>query len=316
MMLAARSPSSSPLKSFIYRINYGRYRKNKLKLSAYKKITKQALPLFFRGGDIISFAPISNGVYEPEIKALIDHFSSNGYANFLIDIGANIGLSSCQSGKGFQEVHMFEPNPNCLSILKVNAKIALRHRNYVIHEYGLGPKQETLKLYVPYDNWGGAFVKSNDNEYDEALLSSKDGHGTFDIKNYDVLDVAIESADEKLGSLFASLTARNLTHGVIKIDVEGFEKLVISAILKTCPTNFQAFVIFENWKEGGSLQQLQNTNPRISLYKLTEHKSTWAGAPRWLNSLVNVLKGGTNTTLVPIQPTMTAGTYVMEIRGA
>ena len=306
--------TASILQQFTYRLRYSTYRKNKLKLSAYKKLTKQALPLFFRGGDIISFAPLANGVYEPEIKALIDHLASSGYADFLIDIGANIGLSSCQSGAGFQEVHMFEPNPNCLSILKVNAKIALRHRNYVIHEYGLGSQQEVLQLYVPYDNWGGAFVKSSSNEYDEALLSSKDGHGKFDLKNYDVLDVAIEPAAERLAQLFASLAAKKLTQGVIKIDVEGFEKLVIDAILATCPTSFHAFVIFENWKEGGSLQQLETTNPRVRLYKLTEHKTTWAGAPRWLNSCINFFKGSLSTTLVPIQETLTAGSFVMEIR--
>jgi FkbM family methyltransferase len=308
--------SSTALQSFSYRTTYARYRKNSLKLSAYKRLTKQALPLFFRGGDIISYGPLANGVYEPDIKALIDHLSSNGYGNFLIDIGANIGLSSCQSGAGFQEIHMFEPNPNCLSILKVNTKIALRKHNYVIHEYGLGSQQETLQLFVPYDNWGGGFVKSKSNDYDEALLSSKDGYGKFDLKNYDVLDVAIESASEKLAQLFASLAEKKLCHGVIKIDVEGFEKLVIDAILATCPAKFNAFVIFENWKEGGSLQQLQATHSRINTFKLTTRRSALVGAPRWLNSCIDFFKGGHNTTLVPIAETMTAGTYVMEIKNA
>jgi FkbM family methyltransferase len=308
--------TASTLQRFNYRLSYSAYRKNKLKLSAYKKLTKQTLPLFFRGGDIISFAPLANGVYEPEIKALIDHLAGSGYADFFIDIGANIGLSSCQSGAGFQEIHMFEPNPNCLSILKVNAKIALRHRNYIIHEYGLGTKQEILQLYVPYDNWGGAFVKSSSNEYDEALLSSKDGHGKFDLKNYDVLDVAIEPAAERLAQLFASLAAKKLAQGVIKIDVEGFEKLVIDAILATCPADFHAFVIFENWKEGGSLQQLHDAHPRIRIYKITEHKTTWTSAPRWLNSCINFFKGSLSTTLEPLQATLTAGSFVMEIKPA
>ena len=57
----------------------------------------------------------------------------------------------------------------------MNAKIALRQRNYIIHKYGLGSKQEILQLYVPYDNWRCAFVKSSSNDYDKALPSSKDG---------------------------------------------------------------------------------------------------------------------------------------------
>ena len=306
---------STALKSFTHHTTYARYRKNSLKLSAYKKLTTHALPLFFRGRDIISYGPLANGVYEPDIKALIDHLSSCGYADFLIDIGANIGLTSCQSGAGFQEVHMFEPNPNCLGILKVNAKIALGKHNYFIHEYGLGSRQETLALYVPYDNWGGGFVKSKSNDYDEALLSSKDGYGQFDLKNYDVQDVAIESATEKLAELFASLAAKNYRQGVIKIDVEGFEKLVIDSILATCPANFSVFLIFENWKEGSSLQALQTAHPNIKIYRLTTQRSALTGAPRWVNSCIDFFKGGHNTTLVPISDAMTAGTYVIEVKG-
>lgn len=305
--------TSAVQQSFSYRTSYTAYRKHNLKLSAYKKLTRRALPLFFRGSDIISYGPLANGVYEPDIKALIDHLSNSGYADFLIDIGANIGLTSCQSGSGFKVVHMFEPNPNCLCILKVNASIALRNRNYVIHEYGLGSLQETLQLYVPFDNWGGGFVKSKSNDYDESLLSSKDGYGTFDLKNYDVLDVAIEPASNKLAELFASLATQKLNHGVIKIDVEGFEKLVIDAIAATCPADFSVFVIFENWKEGGDLHELHATYPRLKTYKLTTHRSTLHWAPRWLNSCIDFFTGGHNSTLVPALHSMTAGTYVMAI---
>ncbi|MFM2084091.1 MAG: hypothetical protein RLY95_909, partial [Pseudomonadota bacterium] len=129
-----------------------------------------------------------------------------------------------------------------------------------------------------------------------------------------VLDVAIEPAAERLAQLFESLAAKKLTQGVIKIDVEGFEKLVLDALLATCPADFHAFVIFENWKEGGSLQQLHDAHPRIRIYKLTEHKATWTGAPRWLNSCINFFKGSLSTTLEPIQETLTAGSFVMEIK--
>jgi hypothetical protein len=69
------------------------------------------LAVIFRGGDVISMTSISNGVYEPHIKFLIDYLAEK-------DIGLlnrhrrNIGLTSCQSGRNFREIHMFEPNPD------------------------------------------------------------------------------------------------------------------------------------------------------------------------------------------------------------
>ena len=66
---------------------------------------------------------IANGVYEPHIKFLIDYLAEKGYSDFLIDIGANIGLTSCQSGNSFKEIHMFEPNPDCVNILKVKESL-------------------------------------------------------------------------------------------------------------------------------------------------------------------------------------------------
>ena len=146
------------------------------------------------------------GEWEPHIrKVLLEHCKEG--MNFM-DIGANIGLSSCQSGQKFKEVHLYEPNPNCVSILKINANIALRGVNYVIHEYGLGAQSEKLQLYVPYDNWGGAFLKSDVNEYDDALLSSKDGYGKFKEENYDILEVQIEDARKSIAELFESVVSQ------------------------------------------------------------------------------------------------------------
>ena len=184
-----KNTASEICKKYNFQQSYISYRKQKLRFSFYKKLTRRALPLFTKGGDIISIPPLANGIYEPEITELINHFAANNLADFFIDIGANIGLSSCQCGDKFGEVHMFEPNPDCVHILKVNSRIALRNKPYVINEFGLGSKKESLKLYVPYDNWGGAFIRSVDNEYNQNLLSQKDGYGDFNEENYQVLDV-------------------------------------------------------------------------------------------------------------------------------
>ena len=67
---------------FEYSIAYSTYRRHKLRYGLFKKITKHALPLFFKGGDIISINPLVNGVYEPEIKALIDYLANHGHQDF------------------------------------------------------------------------------------------------------------------------------------------------------------------------------------------------------------------------------------------
>ena len=71
---------------------------SKIKELIYKWLTKDALPLFLRGQDNITFSPLVLGYHEIRIKQLIEHCAKNGYQDFLLDIGANIGLSSCQSG--------------------------------------------------------------------------------------------------------------------------------------------------------------------------------------------------------------------------
>ena len=298
--------------SFNYWVDFKRNRISKLRYSVLKKLSKKSLPLFFKGGDIISLDPIANGTYESDIKALIDHFADNGMDGFLLDIGANIGLSSCQSGRKFKEVHMYEPNPNCVSILKINANIALRGVNYAIHEYGLGAASESLQLYVPYDNWGGAFVKSDANEYDDALLSSKDGYGNFVKENYDIVDVQIQAAAKCIAERFEALMNKGLTKGVIKVDAEGYEKFIVNTILTVKPKQMECMIIFENWKDEVTPADYFMQQTELSaLYKLESLKNRYASAPRWLNSWLNFLRGGYSVALSQVGEKFSSGTYLL-----
>lgn len=294
--------------------NFKEYRTRKLRYSLFKKLSRNALPLFFKGGDIISIDPIANGLYEPDVKSLIEHFADNGFNDFLLDIGANIGLSSCQSGRKFKELHLFEPNPNCVSILKINANIALRGVPYNIHEFGLGSSSATLQLYVPFDNWGGAFVKSSENEYDESLLSAKDGYGTFNRDNYDVLPVQIESASRVLTDIFEKLKAQGHTRGVIKVDAEGYEKFIVNTVLAVKPQGMECAVIFENWKNQVSVADyFSNVPTQGCLFRLDNDKTLYSSAPRWFNSLMNLLRGGFSHVLKEVQGELSGGTYLLVI---
>lgn len=256
---------------------------------------------------------IANGVYEPHIKSLIDYSAGKGYSDFLIDIGANIGLTSCQSGRNFREVHMFEPNPDCVHILKVNSKIALGGTRYHIYEHGLGSTNEFLKLYIPRNNWGGAFIKHSSNSYSDDLLASKDGYTSFDMENYELSDIEVRAADEVLKKLFSDLSSRQLSCGIVKIDVEGFELPILKSIVDTLPSNFKLIVIFENWGHSINVECLKRANQNICLKYLEKKKVIHPWLPKWLNSLFLFFRGGYDIVLSTTDEVSNVGDYVLEI---
>lgn len=232
-----------------FRLNDSLFRKyffqHKAKL--FRLLTAKSLPLFFRGGDGISTDPQVFGYWEVHLKSLIDHYAQEGFSDFFIDIGANIGLTSCQSGNAFKEVHCFEPNTDCFSILKINTKLSLSKPIVFLNNYGLGAQKCQSNLYVPRGNWGGGFIHDENNSYSDSEIGKKEDCEDFSAINYDVMSIQIESADEKLANLFQSLLTKSLTSGFIKIDVEGYEPLIVKSIAKTIPKNFRAVILFECW---------------------------------------------------------------------
>ena len=223
--------------------------RNSVRQRIFRFLTKNSLPLLLRGGDIISVDPQLNGYHEFHIKRLIELFAEYGYGDFLIDIGANIGLTSCQSGDRFKQVYMFEPNPDVFSILRINAKVALRKCTYHLYNVGLGETTGTTTLTVPVHNWGGAFIRGSNNAYTDGILANKDGFSSLASGSYDYIEIKIESAVEVLERLFSEITKSNLRGGVIKVDVEGYEPVVLNAIADTLPASVKVMIVYENWDD-------------------------------------------------------------------
>lgn len=218
-----------------------------LKVKLFRLLTKSSSRLFLKGGDLISIAPQISGKHEPVLSGFITRCAQTGYGDYLIDIGANIGLISCQTGSHFDMVHMFEPNPLCAQILSVNAAMMLRQGHFQVHPVGIGRRQSELTLTVPKNNWGGAFVKTDDNAYSHEVLAQKDGFSFFDAANYFEVTVTIADGITTLTKIFDELTANGKTAGVIKIDVEGLEIPILNAIARTLPDNAKVVIVFENW---------------------------------------------------------------------
>lgn len=240
-----------------------------IKTKLFSVLSKQSMSAFVRGGDIISIGPIAFGTHEPQVAAAIKHFSDAGYRDFLIDIGANIGLTSLQCGSWFKTVFAFEPNPLCHGILETNLMMNLEAGSFNVLKFGLGANEQECKLRVPRHNWGGAHIINDDNSYSEDILLAKDGFSEIDERNYVNLSVNIKSAKKEIKKLFTSLIEAKMTSGVIKIDVEGFEPLIIKAIAETITDKIEVCVIFENLASTVNLDLLASLFSRpVSIYYL------------------------------------------------
>jgi FkbM family methyltransferase len=232
--------------NFNFKRSYFSLAMDAIKILLFKMITHKSCNLFLRAGDFISSRPLLTGLHEPKITRLIDHFSMAGYHDFLIDIGANIGLTSCQNGQSFKKIFMYEPNPLCFKILEVNTIIALKNKNYKLFNYGLGKGNRVINLSVPLTNWGGAFIKDKYNIYSNEILYKKDGFLDFRKKNYSDIQIKLRDSTKELKKVFNFLIKRKLTAGVIKIDVEGYEPIILTGIAQSIPKACKVVIIFES----------------------------------------------------------------------
>jgi FkbM family methyltransferase len=241
----------------LYNLTPLRFLKIRFLIIFFKKITRRSSDIFVRGGDIISLGPLIFGVHEETLTKYIDNIADKGSSDFFIDIGANIGLTSSQNGVKFKRIFCFEPNPLCVNILKTNLAISLTEGSFKIFDFALGDEDGEFNLHIPKHNWGGAFIKSN-NEYPDDVLGQKDGFKSIDRKNYLITTVQVKNAEVVFKNLFSLLISENLQKGVIKIDVEGYEKKVLIAIAKSIPPSIEATIVFENHDPEFDIDEIQN----------------------------------------------------------
>lgn len=262
-----------------------------LRFSVFKKLTANSCQLFMRGGDYISILPQISGVWEPALTKLIGFFVELGNDDFLIDVGANIGMTSCQNGGAFKEVHMFEPNPLCFAILGVNTQISLDPALVNVYPFGLGDVEKRVSLTVPKHNWGGGFVNDPTNSYGADVLVQKDGFSDFDPSKYYSIEILIKSAEEEFARLFSELRGRGRLRGVVKIDVEGYERTVLAGLAKALPEDFKVFVVFESWDSNFDMAGvLDEFGGRAVAYKLSRQapwKDHWPSLLKGIASLFN-----------------------------
>ncbi|HEY3346442.1 MAG TPA: FkbM family methyltransferase [Nitrospirota bacterium] len=300
--------------NFLFKESFNSVLVHRFRKIFFKSLTKNSSSLFLRGRDIISINPQINGIHEPVITSLINNFADEGYSDFLVDIGANIGLISCQTGNRFKQVHMFEPNPYCCKILEVNTLIALNKTDYRINNYGLGDENKKCLLTVPRHNWGGAFIKDKSNSYDDRILANKDEFESIIDSNYFTVDIEIRKASEALDDVFKDLIDKNLTKGVIKIDVEGFEPTVLKGIAESIPPQLNALIIFESLDAAFDMATIvRSFNGRAIPYKLvrqTPWKNHW---PKALKALALLFKPEFSNRIMANKDEDWSGNIILQI---
>lgn len=126
-----------------------------------------------------------------------------------VDVGAHVGQHTMFMSRYAKEVHAFEPYPPVLQRLERHIEIN-KLTNVIVHPVGLGAKEESLPFFKPP-------------EANEAI-------GSFVPKIYDVntpyTDLKIMRGDTALQSTTGRVA-------LIKIDVEGYERFVLSGLTAT-----------------------------------------------------------------------------------
>ena len=274
---------------------------------------RRSLPLFVRGHDAISLDPLVNGHWDPVVQALFRHASANGFGDFFIDIGANIGLTSCQCGDLFREVLMFEPNPEIFPILELNASLTLHKCHKRTFNFGLGPVACNTHLNVPADNFGGAFVHDGHNAYPDTLFAAKHLRATFDLAHYRQIPIRIAATTEILTPLFAQLQGQGLARGVIKLDVEGYETAIIEDLARCLPAAVSCLIVFENWDANLDVDAMLGKFARPArAYQLVRNP-----APRgalWKDLPGMMLSRGAHFSLQPVRAGACAGEIVLAVQ--
>lgn len=125
-----------------------------------------------------------------------------------IDIGANVGLWSCELVENFEKVIAFEPVKEFIQCYEKNVKKS----NYLMYECALGKEESFINMNIVQGNTGHSHI-------DKSTI----GKGSISLKTLD------------------SFNLSNVD--MIKIDVEGFENEILQGSLNTIQTNRPILVI-------------------------------------------------------------------------
>lgn len=242
-----------------------------------KKLISPASNFYLKPNNIISHRPTLFGYHEPHLEALFKSVSAT-HDDFLLDIGANVGMTSAIAGGGFRDIHCVEPNRTLAKILDVNLELNGMAHKSTIHTVGLGDEDKVEALWIPRINFGGAFIKQG-NAYDD----SNDTVQRPSDEDYIIQDVQLVDARPWLSDLFDR--HQQWRNGLIKIDVEGFELKIFKALLETLPKKISTVIVMENFLNTIDFQTFAAPNHDLEWFGFYKTKSWFKSIPFKLLSM-------------------------------
>ena len=144
-----------------------------------------------------------------------------------LDIGANVGLWSCDLVDNFEHVVAFEPVLEFIHCFEKN----VTSTNYTMHNAALGNKESSIEMNIVQGNTGHSHIDPN------SL-----GKGTIPLK------------------LLDSFNLSNVD--LIKIDVEGFEEEILQGGKETILRNLPVIVVEQQKHE---YKDATETKPSIEI---------------------------------------------------
>ena len=163
------------------------------------------------------------GAYEKSELLLLRELVENSSEAIFLDVGANVGQHSLFMSRYCRQVHSFEPYPAVRK--KLEMKIRLNKiENITVHPVGLGERDEALPYFAPQgSNTGtGSFLDQVDGNQQVPTSRLQIVHGDRLVEKLHLQELHL-----------------------IKIDVQGFERFVLSGlhntILKYRPAIYMEF---------------------------------------------------------------------------
>ena len=202
------------------------------------------------------------GAYEKGMLNFIQKSLENSKNKVFLDIGANVGHHSLFASKYASQVFSFEPYEKVRKALEEKVRIN-NLKNVTVVPYALGSANEELTFFEPADfNTGtGSFIQD--------FKPTNENKG---------LKLIVRNGSE----LFSELGVKNI--GLIKLDVEGFEALVLKGILPILASE-RPVIIMEYSKES---QKLFEDNPVVKDFLRSHYSMKIFNNPNKTNFQLNI----------------------------
>lgn len=233
------------------------------------KLVKVQPNLFLSASDTIALEPLIFGTYEHGLTELVKFLSKQGYQSAFFDIGANIGLSAFYCGAHFEKIFCFEPNPQLIDVLRANTN-SLKHKT-TIFDCGLGNEDKSTVLVVPKHNRGGGYIRDENQSLSPDELAAKDKLQADNMHDmYISMPVHIKTGRNVLTDILSEMDANSKV--IFKVDVEGYEKVIITEIAHALRSTNCAVIIFENFSQDITPDFIRKTfNKDLKIQRLSNN---------------------------------------------